>query len=179
MAQRAATCDPKLPLVQEALSTVHLFKREHKEAIAAAERWLALEPSNAEAYATLAGAKHFAGENEEVIALIEKAMRLNPFYPFYYLHYIGIACLAMRRLDQAATALRRGVSRNPDALWPHVFLASCYGHRAEHEEAARALEQILRLKVDFSAADLDLMLPYKDKSDVAYLLDGLRKAGLT
>ncbi len=179
LAQQATARDPTLPLVQEALSTVHLFKRQHSEAIATARRWIELEPSNADAYATLAGAMHFSGDNEEVIALIEKAMRLNPFYPFYYPHYIGLANLAMRRFDEAVEALKRGVVRNPEALWPHVFLAACHGHLGEKTQACAQLAEVRRINPEFSIASLLNLLPYKSGADVDLLVDGLRKAGLS
>jgi adenylate cyclase len=89
LAQTAKRLDPNLPLVYEALSSVHLFKRQHDEAIAAAQQWIEVEPGNAEAYASLAGILHFAGEPERVGGLIEKAKRLNPFHPFYYTLYVG------------------------------------------------------------------------------------------
>ena len=179
LAQQATARDPKLPLVQEALSTVHLFKKQHAEAIATARRWIELEPSNADAYATLAGAMHFSGDNEEVIALIEKAMRLNPFYPFFYPHYIGLANLAMRRFDEAVVALKRSVVRNPEALWPHVFLAACHSHLEENTQACAQLAEVRRINPEFSIASLLKLLPYKSSADVDLLVDGLRKAGLS
>ena len=178
-AQQAAARDPTLPLVQEALSTVHLFKRQHADAIATARRWIELEPSNADAYATLAGALHFSGENEEVIELIEKAMRLNPFYPFFYPHYIGLANLGMRRFDEAVAALKRGISRNPEALWPHVFLAACHGHLGEHTQARAQLAEVRRIHPGFSISSLQDLLPYKRSADADLLLHSLRKAGLS
>jgi adenylate cyclase len=178
LAQQAAARDPNLPLVQEALSTVHLFKKQHAEAIATARRWIELEPGNADAYATLAGAMHFVGENEEVIALIEKAMRLNPFYPFYYPHYIGLANLGMRRFEAAVVALKRGVVRSPDALWPHVVLASCHGHLAQEAQASAQLAEVRRISPDFSIASLANLTPYKNSADLDLLVDGLSKAGL-
>jgi adenylate cyclase len=179
LAQQATARDPILPLVQEALSTVHLFKKQHAEAIATARRWIELEPSNADAYATLAGAMHFSGENEEVIALIEKAMRLNPFYPFFYPHYIGLANLAMHRFDEAVAALTRGAARNPEALWPHVFLAACHGHMGEDAEASAQLAEVRRINPEFSIEALLKLLPYKRSADIDLLVNGLRKAGLT
>jgi len=179
LAQQATARDPNLPLVQEALSTVHLFKKQHVESIATAQRWIDLEPSNADAYATLAGAMHFSGDNEEVIALVEKAMRLNPFYPFYYPHYIGLANMAMRRFDEAVVALKRAVVRNPEALWPHVFLAACYGHLGETTQAGAQLAEVRRINPEFSISSLLRLLPYKSRADVDLLIDGLRKAGLS
>lgn len=179
LAQQAVARDPTLPIVHEALSTVHLFKKQHAEAIATARRWIELEPSNADAYPTLAGALHFAGENDEVIALINKAMRLNPFYPFYYPHYIGLANFGMRRLDDAVVAFKRGVARSPDALWPHVFLAVCHGHLGDDALARAQLAEVRRINPEFSIASLPDLLPYKNSADIDLVIDGLRNAGLS
>jgi adenylate cyclase len=179
LAQQATARDPTLPLVQEALSTVHLFKKQHRRAIAAARRWIELEPGNADAYATLAGSMHFSGENQDVVALIEKAMRLNPFYPFFYPHYIGLANLMMRRFDAAAVAFKRAVVRNPEVLWPHVFLAASHGHLGEEIQARDQVAEVRRINPEFSLASLLNLLPYKNSADVDLLVDGLRKAGLS
>ena len=177
-ARQAADRDPELPLVYEALSTVYLFRREHDSAIAAARNWIALEPNNADAYATLAGAMHFSGESNEVISLIEKAMRLNPFYPFFYPHYIGMANLVLRRFEAASVALKRAIVRNPDALWPHVYLAACYGYLQEEREISQQSAEIYRISPDFSIAKLGHLLPYKNKSDIDLFADGLSRAGM-
>ncbi len=179
LAQQATARDPTLPLVQEAPSTVHLFKRQHAKAIATARRWIELEPSSADGYATLAGAMHFSGDNEEVIALIEKAMRLNPFYPFFYPNYVGLANLAMRRFDEAVVTLKRAVFRNTEALWPHVFLAACHSHLGENTQACTQLAEVWRINPEFSIASLLKLLPYKSSADVDLVVDGLRKAGLS
>jgi adenylate cyclase len=178
LAQEAEKRDPKLPLVQEALSTVYLFRKQHAQAIATARRWIEVDPNNADAHATLAGAMHFSGDNQQVIALVEKAMRLNPFYPFYYPHYIGMANMAMRRFDEAAVAFKRSIVRNPEALWPHVFIAACYSHLGDAGRAAGHLAEIRRINPDFSTESLLEVLPYKNSADIDLLVEGLNKAGL-
>jgi adenylate cyclase len=179
LAQQAAARDPSLPFVQEALSTVHLFKKQHAEALATARRWIDLEPSNADAYATLAGTLHFVGENEEVIALLEKAMRLNPFYPFFYPPYMGLANLGMRRYDEAVAALKRSIALNPEVLWPHVVLAACHGHLGENTYARAQLAEVHRIYPGFSTTLLLNFMPYKRSADLDALVEGLRKAGLS
>jgi adenylate cyclase len=179
LAQQATSRDPTLPLVQEALSTVLLFNRQHAEAVETARNWITLEPSNAEAYAALAGASHFSGKNHEVVLLIERAMRLNPFYPFYYPHYIGMANFMMRQFEDADALLKRAVGRNPDALWPHVYLTDCHGHLENHAEGKIQLAEIRRLNPDFSISLLDRLLPYKHDADAALLVSGLQMAGLS
>jgi adenylate cyclase len=179
LALQATSRAPTLPLVQEALSTVHLFNRQHAEAVETARNWITLEPSNAEAYAALAGASHFSGKNKEVVLLIERAMRLNPFYPFYYPHYIGMANFLMRQFEDADALLKRAIGRNPDALWPHVYLTACCGHLENEVEGKIQLAAIQRLNPDFSISLLDRLLPYKRDADAALLVSGLELAGLS
>ena len=177
LAEQAKARGPSDPLVQEALSTVQLFMKQHSAAIETARRWIEIEPSNADAYATLAGALHFVGENEEVIALIEKAMRLNPFYPFYYPHYIGLAHMAMRRYDEAAVLFKRSIIRNPEAMPSHIFLSACYGHMGEITQASAQLAELRRINPGFSIAWLRTFIPYKRAADIDLLVEGLRVGG--
>lgn len=179
LAQQASSRDPALPLVQEALSTVYLFRKQHEEAVATARNWITLEPGNAEAYAALAGALHYSGDNLEVIQLIERAIRLNPIYPFYYPHYMGMANCMMRRFEEAIPLLQRAIKRNPDDVWPHVVLAACYGHLQRDQEAADQKLEILRTNPSFSVRRLENLLPYQREADRELLFDGLKSAAIT
>jgi adenylate cyclase len=178
LAQTAKRLDPSLPLVYEALASVHLFKRQHEEALAAARRWIEIEPGNAEAYANLAGILHFAGEPERVAGLIEKAKRLNPFHPFYYTLYVGQACFTMRRFEDAVAIITRSIAHNPESLPSQFFLAACYGQMGENALARAALAEVRRISPDFSLAWLRTIAAYKRAADLDLLIDGLRKAGL-
>jgi adenylate cyclase len=178
LAQTAKGLDPSLPLVYEALSSVHLLKRQHEDALAAARRWVEIEPSNAEAYANLAGILHFAGEPERVAGLIEKAKRLNPFYPFYYTLYVGQACFTMHRFEDAVAIITRTIAHNPESLPSHFYLAACYGQLGEDALARDALAEVRRISPDFSIAWLRTIAAYKRAADLDLLIDGLRNAGL-
>lgn len=177
LALKANALNPSLPLVYEALGSVHLFKRQHEKAVAAARRWVEIEPGNADAYANLAGALQFSGEPEQVIPLIEKAMRLNPYYPFYYILYRGQAFLIMDRYEEALEALKRSAARNPEALPAHLYLAACFGLLGNHEPARDALAEVRRIYPEFSTAWVKTYLPYKHSADLDRLIQGLRKAG--
>jgi adenylate cyclase len=179
MVQQATARDPTLPLVQEASSTVRLFRQQHAEAVETSRSWIALEPGNAEAYVSLAGALHFSGEHREVVLLIERATRLNPLYPFYYPHYVGMANMMMHRFEEAVALFKRAIVRNPDALWPHVFLAACCGHLQNATEAKTQKAEIQRLNQEFSISSLERLLPYKRAADAALLIDGLRAADVS
>jgi tetratricopeptide (TPR) repeat protein len=178
LAKQASSLDPLLPLVQKALSTVYPFRREHDAAIKTARRWIELEPSDAEAYAALAGARHFAGQNRDVIPLIETAMRLNPYFPFYYPHYIGLDNMTMGRSEDAAGAFRRAISRNPDTLWPHFFLAASLGHLSQRDGVREAWNEVKRIQ-PYAVVGQVTLLPYKNVCDAKLVLEGFQKAGLS
>jgi adenylate cyclase len=179
LAQRAKALDPSLPSAYEALGNVSLFKRRHDDAVGAANQWLKVEPGNADAYANLAAALQFSGEPERVIPLIDKAMSLNPFYPFYYLFYKGQSYFVMERYDEAVEALKRSIIQNPEALPPHLYLAACLGLLGKAPSAGEALGQVNRIFPDFSMSWAKTFFPYKRAADLDRLIDGLRAAGLT
>jgi adenylate cyclase len=178
LAGRAEALDPSLPLVQEALSSVHLFRKRHEDAIAAGRRWIEIEPGNADAYASLAGILCFAGEPERVFALVEKAMRLNPFHPFYYTFYIGLAHFSLRHFDEAVEAIGRSLVRNPDAMPPRLYLAACHAHLGQEAPARAALAELYTLHPTFSIGWVRTFMPFRRPADLDLLIDGLHRAGM-
>ena len=179
MALTAEGLNPSLPLVYEALGNVHLFKLQHEKAVAAARKWVEIEPGNADAYANLAGALHFSGEHERALPLVERAILQNPFYPFYYILYRGQSLLAMERYEEALEAIKRSVAHNPEALPAQLYLASCLGHMGEIEFAREALAEIHGIFPDFSTTWVRTFFPYRRAVDLDRLIEGLRKAGLS
>jgi adenylate cyclase len=170
--RKANALNSSLPLVYEALGNAHLFKRQYEKAIAAARRWVEIEPNNADAYANLAGALHFSGESEQAVPLIEKAMRLNPFYPFYYILYRGQSFLAMERYEEALEALKRSAVHNPEAMPTHLYLAACYALMDKDAPAREALAEAHRIYPDFSVTWVYTYFPYKRATDLDRLLNG-------
>ena len=105
-------------------------------------------------------------------------MHLNPYYPFYYLQYIGQAYLALERYEDAIEALMQTTTRNPEALTAHVYLAACYGLLGKDAPASEALGEAQGIYPDFSADWVRTFMPYKRQTDSNRLIKGLRKAGL-
>lgn len=177
LALKARALNADAPQVFEALGNIQLFRRHHDEAVAAARRWVEIEPGSADALANLAGALHFAGEPHEALPLIDRAMRFNPFYPFYYMLYRGQCHFVMERYEEALASIERSARQNPEVVHTFAFLASCLGHLGRHEEAEAALEKARELLPTFSAEWIS-MVPYKRERDLDRLLAGLKLAGL-
>jgi adenylate cyclase len=178
LARKGVALDDQLPFVHMFLGWIHLWRKEHDQAIAEARCSLSLDPNNAEGHARLGHTLDLAGRPAEGISFIETAMRLDPHYPYLYLFWLGLAFHSLERYDEAAAAYRRVISRNPDFFYAHLFLAAVYAQLGHMEEAKAEAAEALRKDPSFSVLRLAKRLPFKDPAALARLLDGMRKAAL-
>jgi adenylate cyclase len=178
LARRGVALDDELPFAHMFLGWIHLWRKEHDQAIAEAERCLSLDPNNAEGHVRLGHTLDFAGRPAEGIPFIEAAMRLDPHYPFLYIFWLGHAFDSLQRYDEAVVAYRRVISRNPDFFYAHVHLAAACAQLGRMEEAGSEAVEALRLDPRFSVRRIAQRLPFKDAAALARLVDGLRMAGL-
>ncbi|MFQ6021537.1 MAG: adenylate/guanylate cyclase domain-containing protein [Acidiferrobacterales bacterium] len=178
LAQRAVALDDSLPQVHWVLGEVHLFSKHHAEAIEEVEKAIALDANHADAYGLLALTLHYAGTPKDSVALMEKAMRLNPRYPLDYLYVLGEIYFTLGRYDKAIDAFERALERNPVAQRPRMWLAASYAHAGRIDDAEWEVEQLVTLAPDFSLRRMQQVIPYKDPAHLEKLLNGLRKAGL-
>ena len=156
-------------------SDMLLYMRQHEEAIAEAERAVALDPNAPESLHAMSKALIFGGRPEEAIILLKRAMRLDPRSVGMSLFELGFAQLYMGQLEEAADFLKRSVTHNPETRSFWQLLAVAYALSGREEEA-RAM-----LKKYPGAPDLKgLMnfLPFRDMEIADRFADGLIKAGL-
>jgi adenylate cyclase len=178
LARRSVALNDGLPFAHMFLGWIHLWRKEHDQAIAEAKRCLALDPNNAEGHVRLGHILDQAGRPTEGLVLIETAIRLDPHYPYLYLFWLAHAFHSLQRYDDAIAAYRRTISRNPDFFYPHIHLAAAYAQLGRMEEAKAEAAEALRMDPSFSVQRVAQRLPYKDAAALARLVDGMRKAGL-
>ena len=178
LAQKAIELNDSSIYAYELLGYIYLLKdRQHEQAIAVADKVIALDPNYAGGYGLLAEILSFAGRPEEVIGLMEKAMRLNPRYPAIYLFWLGNAHYQMGRYDEAIAALNSAVIRKPNHLPTHLFLAASYVELGQEEEAQAEVAEILRISPDYRSGSKS-WAPWKDQTVPKRIRAALRKAGL-
>ena len=94
-AQRALELEENYPNALSLLGWLAVYRGEHDDAVKLTEQAVILEPSNSENAAEYASALLFAGRTEEAITTLERAIRLSPIYPDYYLSN-DAGCLPLR-----------------------------------------------------------------------------------
>jgi TolB-like protein/class 3 adenylate cyclase len=156
------------------LGYAHLYKKQHDEALADYARALALNPNDADIIAEYADALVYVDQPQKSVDLLEKAMRLNPYYPDWYLWYLADAYTTMKRHTDVIATVQR--MQNPDE--GRRMLASSYAHLGMMEEARAQAREVLRLHPEFSIAQWRHRPPYRDAAILEHFIDGLRSAGL-
>jgi TolB-like protein len=178
LAQAAIALDNSLPFGHAILGEVYLWKKLHEKAVAEQEKAIALSPNDADLISGLGGILNWAGRPEEAIALVKKAMRLNPMHQTEYLWNLGHTYFLMGRYKEAIVTLKIARDRNPEYLPVHVYLCASYIKLGQEKEARAEAAEVNRLSPQTSIEAWKQRLPYKNQAVLEHLFDSLRKAGL-
>jgi serine/threonine protein kinase/Tfp pilus assembly protein PilF len=178
-AWQAVTIDPACQLGWQQLAEAHFFAKDYTAFRDAAERAIALNPRNSHTRAYLGLLIAFSGEWDRGLALVKRAMALNPhlpdwcYLPYFYNHY---------RKGEYQEALQVVKKINmPEDPWPQMGIAAACGQLNLQEMARAAIELVRKhqpLYLDLKYYREDAEKWFADTSIVEQLLQGLRKLGL-
>jgi adenylate cyclase len=121
-----------------------------EEAISEYETAIALDRNLVFAIAAVGRCKLLAGPIEEVIPIVQRAIRLSPREPniWNWYRWIGIVHLLQSRNDEAVHWLEKARNANPAPPYPRADLASAYGLQGSADHAAAELAQARSLSGD-------------------------------
>ena len=127
-----------------------------EEATPEYETVIAFNRNAAPAYPRVGWCKLMTGSIDEVIPLVDRAIRLSPRDPnlgLWFL-YIGLAHLLQSRTDEAILWLEKARSAWPAFTNTRAVLASAYALKGETERAAAELAEARRLSADHRFSDI-------------------------
>jgi adenylate cyclase len=166
-----AAADDPVVLINAAFPLAY-FGENIGDMITLADRALALNPSYARGWYVSAILRVIAGEGDIAIGHIEKSVRLSPRDSLGVpTAIIGLRQFLARDFELSAQNFRLTVRQVPG--WPasYRFLAACYAHLGQLDEARAAIEQLRSI-----GADLMPSLPFPNREIHELLVSGLRLA---
>jgi adenylate cyclase len=160
------------------MGTLCLIQRQWDKAIAAGKRAVTLSPNSADVLAMFAITLKSVGRVDDALSMIEKAIRLNPMPPEWYLHELGTYYRLLGRYDEAIAILKKNLARGSDYLTSMINLTATYSMAGKLDQARAQAKEVLRKIPDFSAEKFMMGFPYKDQKIIDDFIQNLCKAGL-
>jgi TolB-like protein/Tfp pilus assembly protein PilF len=187
LVRQALEAAPRSPLVHFAKGQILRVQKRYAEAIPEYETAIMFNRNCVNALGPLGECKLFAGSIDEMIPLVEQAIRLSPRDPLIAIWYfrIGVAHLLQSRIDDAIVWLEKARGANAELPYAHSHLASAYALRGETERSAIELAEARRLSLDgrYSSIARLQATAYYGVPNIRALYEatyfaGLRKAGM-
>jgi len=176
LAIKGVQLDPNLSQGRAQLGCVLANKGRHEAAIAEFERAIVLNANYSDGRFVLCLV--LAGEATRAIEVSASHMRLDPFYVPWVPSWMGLACYMLERYSEALPLLRECVSRAPNYLAGHVWLAAAYAQLGLLQEARTEAAEVLRIEPSYTIERTPAIMSFKRSRDADLLRVGLRKAGL-
>lgn len=174
-AAKAVALDPDDYANHWDLAFVHLNCDNFSQAINHYKIAVALNPNDADLLAEMAAMLVYAGQPEDGIAQIYRAMAINPFYPDWYRWNLGWAYFNAHQYGEAINEFYQ-----MDERTKHVWLkmAATYARLGEPVLAQKSLERVFEEEPNCSIASLKTRFHFKRLEDKEHWVASLREAGL-
>ncbi len=146
-ALKAASIDPKLPLVHFLLGELYLYKSRLPESIAEFQKELAIDPASAATYYKLADAYSRVQKFDDAQRLLQRSIRLDATSsgPFILM---GKVLEKKGDYDLAVLALKHAVTMEPTNPSTHHLLGQAYRDMGKKEEAEAELKKAEELRIN-------------------------------
>jgi tetratricopeptide (TPR) repeat protein len=174
LARHAIDLDPSDARGHAAIGEAYLFKRRHDESLAAYDRAVQLNPSDADILADSGHCISSYGEPQRAIERIEHAMRLNPYFPDWYLWILGEIHFDLGNYEEAVKTL----NQMRDKYDAYRLLTASHALLGQLKEARHFAEQVLVLQPEFTLEHWRNVPPDRNPEPRERYLEGLSKAGL-
>lgn len=177
MAQKGVAGNSDIPQVYWSLGFVHLFRKEHEEAVKAAKKSIEISPNYADGYGLLALIYNHQGNSGGAIASITRGMDLNPYYTFDYPYNLGRAQYLAGKYEDAIDNLNKALEKNQSSVNPRIFLIASYVRQGLIDDAEWEVEQLQMQSPEITISHL-IRTSVQTEELMDQLALELRRAGL-
>jgi adenylate cyclase len=163
-----------------------MYEADYDQARIHFDRALALNPSDAKAYALFGFFLTAIGRPDDAIKAFNQSAHLDPFQPGWINWLKGIAHFTAHRYGDAVTSLK-AVTKPMNEV--RGWMAMSLAYAGEAEQSRRMLNEFLAVAetdmADPPSPDVAAWapfwhgaIPYRNQEDTDHLHEGLRKAGM-
>ena len=177
-AQKAVEIAPTSGFAQGKLGWVLTFLRRYDEALDRFESAIVLSPNDADIFGDYGEVLNYVGKPEKGLEMIEHGMRIDPLGPASWDFHRGHSYYKMQRYDEAITAIRHSISRNPSFPVTYLFLAVIYSELGQDEKAVEMVNNARKRVPKYSIETLSKIIVHKSEAEMDRFLTGLRAAGM-
>ena len=179
LAARGAELDSSDPWAHLALGYVAHMMRRTEDAKREFQRAIELNPNFAAAYGYLGITLAMAGQSDEAITLLERALHMSPHDPQNAIFNVALAVAHFleSRYPEAVNFARKAVQERDGMTSGHRIYIASLAQAGQIDEAQLALQHLNELMPNISIAWCEQHVPYAP-APMAKFLDGMRKAGL-
>ncbi len=178
LAAQAMAVDPGVPFANIATAAAARWRGDLDGAQASAAKALSLSPDFGISLYISAEVALVLGRPGDALALMERAVRLDPGMSHMHLQLLGQAHFLLGRFEAAALVFRERTLLARETDIGRGWLAATLGHLGETAEARKVWSDLMAIKPDFRMAPRLTRFGYQRPEDPALVLEGLEKAGL-
>lgn len=160
------------------MGKVLLRRRQFDEGLAQLRLAASLEPHYAWANFHLAEGLMLAGECDEALAAVERALALDLNDHGMFLTIRGFALWMTGELEAAQVAMESAATRNPGYFWAQLGLTAIHAERGNLDGARAAAAAAGRMNPRLSTAHVEEALPMRLPEQQQRMAQALRAAGL-
>jgi len=171
--QKAVALDPYDGEAHMVLGYAYRMQNDYESATHELDRGLELQPNSPDLLMLYVENLPMLGNPQKGVELAERAIRLNPNYPAWYLYGLHRVYYFAGEFEKALAAARRAEGLSGP------LLAAIYGQLGRNAEAAEGAANVLKLDPDWSAErEISDTGAFARQAELDLYLDGIRKAGL-
>lgn len=173
----AILLDPMEPMAHLFLSNLYFTEGEFDKFRASGEHALRLNSNDSDILAHYGMRLAYIGDWERGLALVDKAIRLNPAHPHWYRFAKVIYFFERREYESALSELER--VNMPRFLWSHVLRAAANGQLGRYDAANAAAKKLLAIRPGFEQEAEELIGLWHFTATIRQqLIEGIQKSGL-
>ena len=160
------------------MARLQLIQRHYDEAEEAVIKAVDLAPSAADHHVAYGFVLNMIDRPMEALAQIQLGMRLSPYYPEWYLGFLGMSYRLLGRTDDAIAADLKRLDRNPNNGFSDVRLAAAYAELGDIERARHYIGETRQKLPNYRLFHVSQTDPYKNSKVMDHYVELLRKAGM-